>query len=117
MLELLIAVALMTAVVIAAVVPWSWLLIAGALTTVAGLAFGVTTGLWYHIALARALSAVSALTPRWWLRPVPLHERLDAAGRRNVMPWFYAGAVGFVVTVAGIALIVLSMAAGVWRTL
>ena len=117
MLELLIVFALVAAVVLAAVVPWSWLFIVGAVTTAAGLAFGVTTGLWYHIALARALSAVSALTPRWWLRPVPLHERLDAAGRRGVMPWFYAGAAGFVVTVAGIALIVLSMAAGFWRTL
>lgn len=116
MLELLIVVALVAGVVVAAVIPWSSLLVLGAVTTVAGLAFGVTTGLWYHIALARALSAVSALTPGWWLRPVPLHERLDAAGRRHVMPWFYAGAAGFVVTVAGIALIVAAMAVGLWYT-
>jgi hypothetical protein len=115
-LELLIAVALVVGVGVVAVVPWSWLLLVGAVTTAAGLAFGVATGLWYHIALARALSATSALTPRWWLHPVPLNERLDAAGRRGVMPWFYAGAVGFVVTVVGIALIVLSMAAGLWHT-
>jgi len=115
-LELLIVVALVAGVVGAAVIPPSSLLVLGAATTAAGLAFGVTTGLWYHIALARALSAVSGLTPRWWLRPVPLHERLDAAGRRGVMPWFYAGAAGFVVTVAGIALIVVSMAVGLWYT-
>ncbi len=116
MLELLIVVALVAGVVVAAVIPWSSLLVLGAVTTAAGLAFGVTTGLWYHIALARALSAASALTPRWWLRPVPLHERLDAAGRRVVMPWFYAGAVGFVVTVVGIALILIGMAVGFWYT-
>jgi hypothetical protein len=113
--ELLIVLALVGGVIIAAVVPWSWLFLLGAVTTALGLTFGVATGLWYHIALARTLSAVSALTPRWWLRPVPLHERLDAAGRRGVMPWFYAGAAGFFVTVAGMALIVLSMAAGLWR--
>ncbi len=116
MLELLIVLALVAGGVVVAVIPWSSLVAVGAVTTAAGLAFGVTTGLGYHIALARALAAVSALTPRWWLDPVPLHERLDAAARRGVMPWFYAGAAGFVVTVAGIALIVLGMAAGLWST-
>lgn len=111
MFELLIALALVMSVVVAAVVPWSWLLVVGAVTTGAGLAFGVATGLWYHIALARALSAVRGLTPRWWLRPVPLHGRLDTAGRKRVMPWFYAGAAGFVVTVVGMALVALSVVA------
>ena len=81
-----------------------------------GLAFGVGTGLWYHIALARALSPMKALTPRWWLRPVPLHQRLDAAGRLRVMPWFYAGAAGFVVTAVGMALITLALVASIWRS-
>ena len=98
-----------------AVTPWTSLLIVGALTTAAGLAFGVATGFWYHVALARALSAVKSLTPRWWLRPVPLHARLDAASLQRVLPWFYAGAAGFVVTVVGMALIALGIAASVWR--
>jgi hypothetical protein len=114
--ELPIVLALVVGVVSVAVVPWSWLLVAGAVTTGAGLAFGVATGLWYHIALARALLAVRALTPRWWLRPVPLHERLDAAGRQRVMPWFYAGAAGFAVTVAGMALVALGVVASIWRS-
>jgi hypothetical protein len=114
--ELLIVLALVAGVGLVAVVPWSWLLVAGAVTTGAGLAFGVATGLWYHIALARALLAVRALTPRWWLRPVPLHERLDAAGRQRVMPWFHAGAVGFPVTVAGMALVALGVVAGLWHS-
>jgi hypothetical protein len=114
--ELLIVLALVAGVGLVAVVPWSWLLVAGAVTTGAGLAFGVATGLWYHIALARALLAVRALTPRWWLRPVSLHERLDAAGRRRVMPWFRAGAAGFAVTVAGMALVALGVAASIWRS-
>ena len=115
MFELLIVLGLVFAVVLAVVIPWSWLLLVGAVTTGVGLAFGVATGLWYHIALARVLAPMKALTPRWWLRPVPLHTRLDDAGRQRVLPWFYAGAAGFFVTVAGMALIALSLAAGIWR--
>jgi hypothetical protein len=113
--ELLIVVALALGVVAVAVTPWTSLLAVGAVTTAVGLAFGVATGFWYHVALARTLAAVNALTPRWWLRPVPLHGRLDAAGRQRVLPWFYAGAAGFVVTVVGMALIALGIASSVWR--
>jgi hypothetical protein len=113
-LELLLVLALVVSAIVVAVVPWSWLLVAGTVTTGVGLAFGVATGLWYHIALARALSAAGALTSRWWLRPTPLHERLDADGRGRVLPWFYAGAAGFLVTVVGIALITLGLVASFW---
>lgn len=116
MFELLIVFALLICVVVVAMVPWPSLLMTGVVTTGAGLVFGLTTGLWYHIALGRALSAASALTPRWWWRPVPLHERLDAAALRSVMPWFYAGAVGFVVTVVGTVLIGFSVAVAMWRS-
>ena len=110
-LELLIVIVLVVAAFMVAAVPWVSLLMAGMLTTAAGLAFGLATGLWYHIALARALVARRALLPRWWLRPVSLHGRLDTAGQRRVMPWFYAGAAGFVVTVVGLALLALGVAA------
>jgi hypothetical protein len=114
--ELLIVVALVLAVVTVAVTPWTSLLVVGAVVTAAGLAFGVATGFWYHVALARSLSPMNALTRRWWLRPVPLHERLDDVGRQRVLPWFYAGAAGFVVTLAGMALIALGIASSVLRT-
>jgi hypothetical protein len=114
--EVLIVAALVIGVVAVATVPWPSLLVAGVLTAGVGLVFGVATGFWYHVALGRALSAANALTPRWWVRPVPLHDRLDAADRRSVMPWFYAGAIGFFVTIAGIAVIALSMAVGFWRS-
>jgi hypothetical protein len=39
-----------------------------------------------------------------------------AAGRQRVLPWFYAGAAGFVVTLAGMALIALGIASSVLRT-
>ena len=98
-----------------AAVPWPSLLVAGMITAGAGLVFGVATGFWYHVALGRAVLATTSLPPRWWLRPATLHERLDAAARRYVMPWFYAGAVGFFVTVVGLALVALSVAVGAWH--
>jgi hypothetical protein len=114
--ELLIVVLLVAGVVVVAVLPWSWLLLVGAVTTAVGLVFGVATGFWYHVALARALSPLGALTPRWWLRPVPLHVHLDETARQRVLPWFYAGAVGFVITVVGMGLIALGIAASAWRS-
>ena len=116
MFEVVIVVALVVAIFVAGALPWPSLFVAGLVTTSAGLVFGVATGFTYHVALARALLATSALPRRWWLSPVPLHERLDAVARRRVMPWFYAGAVGFVVTVAGLALMAFSVAVAMWRT-
>ena len=116
MFEVLIVVGLVIAIFVAAALPWPSLFVAGLVTTSAGLVFGVATGFTYHVALARALIASNTLPRRWWLRPVPLHERLDAIARRRVMPWFYAGAVGFVVTVAGLALMAFSVAVAMWRT-
>jgi len=115
-LELLIVLGLVFSVSVVAIVPWPSLLITGAVTTGAGLVFGVATGLWYHIALARELAPTRALPPRWWLRPAALHERLGAADRRRVMPLFHAGAAGFFVTVAGLALVILGLAVAVWRS-
>jgi hypothetical protein len=114
--ELLVVASLVVTLFVVAAVPWPSVLVAGVWTTAAGLVFGIATGCWYHIALGRALVAMKALVPRWWLRPVPLHQRLDAAGRRCVLPWFYAGAAGFFVTVVGLALVALSIAVGAWRT-
>ena len=113
--EALIAIALVVAVFVAAITPWQSLLVAGAVTTAIGLTFGVATGFWYHVALWRALIAVRPLPPRWWVRPVSVHDGLDAAGRRRVMPWFYAGAVGFVITVVGLVLLAAGVL-GVWRS-
>lgn len=114
MIELLIVLALLVCLVAAALVAWTSLLVAGMVVTAAGLLFGVLTGLWYHIVLARAVAA-KAYTPQLWLRPASLHARLDEAGRRLVMPWFYAGAAGFVVTVVGLALFALGLAIGYLR--
>jgi hypothetical protein len=77
----------------------------GAAVTGCGLLVGVLAGLVYHAALFRALSPSGALPPGWWWRPTSLHAQLAPAQRRRVLPWFYAGAAGFLVTLAGCALV------------
>jgi hypothetical protein len=72
--------------------------------TAAGLLLGVPTGLWYHVRLRACLAARDALPPRWWLRPVALHGRLNPDERADVMCWFFAGGAGFVLTAIGCAL-------------
>ena len=116
MVELLIVLGLMACLVAATLVAWTSLLGAGTLVTGAGLLFGLPAALWYHIVLARGLSAVDALEPRWWLRPASLHARLDEAGRRRVLPWFYVGGAGFIVTVIGLGVFALGVVVGYFRT-
>ena len=78
-----------------------------------GLAFGVPTGLWYHVALRRSLLRAGALPARWWLQPTSLNGRIPDTDRRHVLAWCYAGAAGFFVTIAGCA----AVAIGAWRSL
>ena len=81
--------------------PWDQQFFVGpALLVIGGLA-GLPTSALYHVQLRRHLSRHGALPPRWWLSPTPLHGRLSDAERRAVMPWFYAGAMSFAVTVSG----------------
>jgi hypothetical protein len=82
-------------------------LLAGFWLAAAGLAFGVPTGVVYHLALRRALRAAGRLPPRWWLRPTALHGELPPGDRRRVLAWCAAGAAGFVASVAGCALLAL----------
>jgi hypothetical protein len=87
------------------------LLYAGAWVTALGLAFGVPTGVWYHVALWRSLSARARLPERWWLDPIALHGDIPREDRFRVLAWCYAGAAGFLVTIVGCALVAL----GAWR--
>jgi hypothetical protein len=115
-LEVLIVAGVIVAVVLVAAVPWPTLLVTGLVTTAVGLVVGVTTGFWYHVALGRAILASGTLPPRWWWHPVSLHDRLQPADRRGVMPWFYVGAAGFFLTVVGIALTAISMGIAMLRS-
>jgi hypothetical protein len=87
------------------------LVVAGFWLAAVGLAFGVPTGLVYHLALRRALGAAGLLPARWWLHPTALHGEIPAGDRARVLAWCYVGAAGFLVTVLGCALVALA----VWR--
>jgi hypothetical protein len=88
----------------------TWLRFGFALVA-AGLGFGVPAGAVYHWALHRALAA-EGLPERWWLRPTSLHGRLRAPARGPVLAWCGAGAVGFVVTVAGCVVVAVGLLRG-----
>jgi hypothetical protein len=85
--------------------PPDTLFLAGVRLAAAGLAFGVPTGLVYHLELRRALLVADALPARWWLRPTSLHAGIPADRRARVLAWCYAGAAGFLVSVLGCAVV------------
>ena len=88
-------------------VPLDALILAGSVIALAGLLFGVPTGLVYHVLLRRSLLRAGSLPPRWWLRPTSLHERIPALDRRRVRAWCVAGAAGFLLTLLGCAVVAL----------
>lgn len=81
--------------------PWEWLFGGGLLLTALGLLLGVPTGLLYHVRLHRAVRKHGSLPRSWWLRPVELHARIGAAERGGVLWPFYAGALGFALSIFG----------------
>ncbi len=86
------------------------LLLAGLYGVAAGFAFGIPTGLWYHVELRRVLTASGALPPRWWLHPTRLHGAIPAERWWRVMGWCYAGALGWLVSFAGCCVFALGAA-------
>ena len=114
--ELAIAVAILAALgVLAALfaVAPATLVVVGFWIAVAGLAFGVPTGAIYHVALRNALLGAQRLPARWWLHPTSLHDALPAGVRRRVLAWCYVGAAGFLVTIAGCALVAIAAFRGI----
>jgi len=87
------------------------LYVSGAGAVALGLAAGIPAGILYHVKLFRALASLGTIDPRWWWHPTRLHGSLPAAGRCAVMPWFRAGAAGFLLAMAGCALILAAVLA------
>jgi hypothetical protein len=67
-----------------------------------GFAFGVPTGLVYHVLLFRSLRSQGAVPHRWWIRPTSLHHAIPPEYRFRVLAWCYAGASGFFVILIGL---------------
>jgi hypothetical protein len=90
-----------------------WVLFGAGLVLIGlGLVVGVPAGLYYHVLLYRFLQPRAQLTPRWWLAPNRLHQRLQARELKIVRRWFIAGAAGFVASVLGCAVAALGALKG-----
>jgi hypothetical protein len=114
--ELLIAAAILAGLgVLAALfaIAPATLVVFGFWIAVVGLAFGVPTGAIYHVALRNALLGADRLPARWWLQPTSLHGEIPASARTRVLAWCYAGALGFLVTIAGCALVAVAAFRGI----
>jgi len=83
--------------------------LAGALLTFVGLVGGGSAGIVYHLALRKALVRLGASTTGWLWSPVSRHALLDEPGKKHVLPWFRAGAAGFLLCVAGIGMIAVAI--------
>jgi hypothetical protein len=94
---------------VGAVAPWPWLLQAGALLALAGLAVGLPAGFVYHVRLRRWLIRHGALVRGWWVQPVRLHRHLDEPERRDIGGPFRLGAGGMVLSLVGCALVLLGV--------
>lgn len=67
----------------------------------AGLLSGIPTGLWYHVLLYRILAPKMTMPAKWWMSPVALHPHLTGEEVARIRPWFVAGGLGFVLSLAG----------------
>lgn len=80
------------------------------LTLVAAGALGsVVMGIFYHFTLWRTLGPRSKLPPGWYWSPSSYHGSLTADERLRVLPWFYAGALGFIMVVIGAATVLMAV--------
>jgi len=104
---IVIVVALIGSAIVTSRLAWETVLGAGIWMVLVGLVAGVPAGFWYHVRLYRSLAG--GLPTRWWWRPTGLHSRLGTAERRRVMPWFYLGAAGFLLTMGGCVLIAIGV--------
>ena len=83
---------------------WQTVAFAGVACLAAGAVLGIPTGFYYHVKLHALLAPRGLLPRRWWVSPVRYHRHLDPAQRPQVMRWFYAGGVGFVLMMLGCAI-------------
>lgn len=96
--------------------PWDSAMSLGWWTVGAGMALGVPTGAIYHVALYRTLQPRAALPQGWIWRPLELNACLDPDERWRVMPWCYAGGLGFVLVMLGMLVLMVSLASA-WADL
>jgi hypothetical protein len=77
----------------------------GTIAALVGLVGGGGAGIVYHLVLREALLPSKRGTRGWLWSPVSRHADLDEPARRRVLPWFRAGAAGFLLCIAGIGMV------------
>lgn len=80
----------------------------GVILILFGLLFSTPCAVWYHVLLYRSLKPRGALDRKWLWNPTAQHRHLSADEKRRVMPWFYAGASGWGISVVGCVMLGIS---------
>jgi hypothetical protein len=100
---------LVTLGLMAVLLPIETLVLAGAACIVIGFLLGVPAGTYYHVKLYRCLAARGGVPQDFFWHPTRYHEALPRAESRKFMPWFIAGAVGFILILLGCSIVMLGV--------
>lgn len=105
MLETLLACSIFTCLGLCALVSaycrWAELLRLGIATLTFGAVISCLAGIFYHFRLAQTMACRQKRVPSWWWSPTRLHDHLTPQEALLVLPWFWAGATGFILVVLG----------------
>ena len=93
----------------AALLPLETLLAIGAGLVALGLFVGLPAGTYYHVRLYRCLEAQGGVPRDFFWHPTRYHADVPRAESRKFMPWFIAGAAGFVLILLGCAIVMLGV--------
>jgi hypothetical protein len=93
----------------ALLLPLEILVLAGVVCIAAGFMLGVPAGTYYHVKLYRALAAHGGVPRGFFWHPTRYHASVPPNEWRNIVPWFAAGAIGFVLILVGCAIVMLGM--------
>jgi len=106
----LVALAAVTATVL---VPWEQLLRAGQSLMLVSAGVGIPLEIIYYTALGILLGRGRQRPKGWQWRSFEYHSELSARGRLLVLPFFFAGALAFLLAALGIGMVVLGFVAAV----
>jgi hypothetical protein len=93
----------------AAVLTLEALVMVGVVCVAIGVVFGVPAGAYYHLRLYRCLAARGGVPRDFFWHPTRYHADVSPIESRTFMPWFVAGAVGFVLILLGCSIVMLGV--------
>jgi len=101
-----VALFIMSLLGLARAVPFFDLIALGQSVMLYGAGFGVPLEIAYFVGLGFALWRSRQATAGWYWRSFEHHHRLGSAGRWAILPFFYLGALSFLIATIGIAIVV-----------